>query len=67
MVPMKAKVRLLDGDRDIVDIVAGVLQEVTFAPYMLIIYLDYVLQKSIDFIKENDFRLKKRQEADDIL
>ena len=46
-------------DTDFFDIVAGVLQGDTLAPYSLIIYLDYVLRMSIDLSKENDFTLKK--------
>ena len=57
---MKVKVRLLDGDTDFYDIAAaGVLQRDTLAPYMLIIFLDYVLQTLIDLMKENRFALKK--------
>ena len=37
------------------------------APYLFILCLDHELKTSIDLIKENDFTLKKRQEADDIL
>ena len=33
-----------NGDIDYFDIVAGVLQEDTLAPYLLIICLDYVLR-----------------------
>ena len=36
---------------DYFDIVAGVLQGNTLAPYLFIIYLDYVLRTSIDKIK----------------
>ena len=43
----KAIVRLLDSDTDFFDIVAEVLQEDTLAPYLLIIWLEYVLQTSI--------------------
>ena len=57
----KVKVRLPDGDTDFFDIVAGVLQEETLAPYLFIIYQDYVLRTSIDLIKENSFTLKKGQ------
>ena len=46
-------------DIDIFDIVAGVLQRHTFAPYMFIIYLDQGFRMSIDQIKENGFILKK--------
>ena len=39
------------------DIVAGVLQGDTLAPYLFIICLDYVLRTSIDKIRENGFEL----------
>ena len=42
------------------DIVAGVLQEDTLAPYLFIICLDYVLRTSIDKIKENSLELTKK-------
>ena len=53
----KIKVCLLDGDKDFFDIVAGVLQGDELAPYLFIIYQDYVLQTLIDLMKENDFTL----------
>ena len=40
----KVKVRSPDGDTDYLDIVAGVLQGDTLAPYLFIICLDYVFQ-----------------------
>ena len=39
----KVKVRSPDGDTEYFDIVAGVLQGDTLAPYLFIIFLDYVL------------------------
>ena len=42
----KVKVRSLDGDIDYFDIVAGVLQGDTLAPYLFIICLDYMLRTS---------------------
>ena len=57
----KVKVRSLDGDTDYFDIVAGVLQGDTLAPYHFIICLDYVLRTSIDKIKENGFELTKKR------
>ena len=36
-------IRSLDGDTDFFDIIAGVLQGDTLAPYLFIICLDYVL------------------------
>ena len=44
---------------DFLDIVDGVLQGDKLASYLFIIYLDYLLQTSIDLIKENSFMLKK--------
>ena len=41
------------------DIVTGVLQGVTLAPYLFIICLDYVLWTLIDLMKENSFMLAK--------
>ena len=55
----KVKVRSLDGDTDYFDIVAGVLQGDTLAPYLFIICLDCVLRTSIDKMKENGFKLTK--------
>ena len=43
------------------DIVAGVLQGDTLAPYLFIICLDYVLRTSIDKIRENGFELTKKR------
>ena len=57
----KVKVRSPDGDTDYFDIVAGVLQGDTLAPYFFIICLDYVLRTSIDKIKENSFKLTKER------
>ena len=57
----KVKVRSPDGDIDYFDIVAGVLQGDTQAPYLFIICVDYVLRTSIDKIKENGFKLTKER------
>ena len=53
------KVRSLDGDTDFFYIVAGDLQGDTFAPYLFIPYLDYLLRMSIDLMKENSFTQEK--------
>ena len=45
----------------IFDIVAGVLQGDTLAPYLFIICLDYVLRTLIDKIRENGFKLTKKR------
>ena len=55
----KVKGRTPDGDTDFFDIVAGVLQGDTLAPYLFIIALDYVLRKLRDLVKENYFTLTK--------
>ena len=66
----KVKVCSPDGDTEYFDIVAGVLQGDTLAPYLFIICLDYVLWTSIDKIRkkkqkkkirENGFELTKRR------
>ena len=45
------------------DIVAGILQGDTLAPYLFIICLDYVLRTSISKIKENSFKLTKKKRS----
>ena len=57
----KVKVRSLDGDIEYFDIVAGVLQGDTLAPYVFIICLDYVLRTSTNKIRENGFELTKKR------
>ena len=57
----KVKVRSPDGDTEYFNIVAGVLQGDTLAPYLFIICLDYVLRTSIDKIRENGFKLTKKR------
>ena len=57
----KVKVRSPDEDTKYFDIVAGVLQGDTLAPYPFIICLDYVLRTSIDKIRENGLELTKKR------
>ena len=57
----KVKVCSPDGNTDYFDIVAGVLQGDTLAPYLFIICLDYVLGTSIDKIKEKGLKLTKER------
>ena len=57
----KVKVRSPDGDAKYFDIVTGVLQGVTLAPYLFIICLDYMLRTSIDKIRENSFELTRKR------
>ena len=56
----KVKVRSPKGDTGYFDIVEGVLQGDTLAPYVLIICQDYELRTSIDK-KENGFKLTKEK------
>ena len=57
----KVKVRSPDGDTEYFDIVAGVQQGDTLAPYLFIICLDNVLRTSIDKSRENGFELTKKR------
>ena len=57
----KVKVHSPDGDTDYFDIVAGVLQGDTLAPYLFIICLNYALRTSRDKIRENGFKLTKER------
>ena len=57
----KVKVCSPDEDTYYIDIVVGVLQRDTLAPYLFIICLEYVLRTSIDKIKENGFDLTKKR------
>ena len=57
----KVKVHSPDGDTYYFDIIVGVLQGDTLAPYLFIVYLDYLLRKSIDKMKENSFELTKER------
>ena len=57
----KVKFRSPDGDTDYFNIIAGVLQGDTLAPYLFIIYLDYEHRTSIDRIKENGFKLTEER------
>ena len=51
-------IRTPDGDTDFFQVLAGVLQGDTLAPYLIIIVLDYVLRTSIDENSENWCRLR---------
>ena len=57
----KVKVCSPDGDTDYFDIVAGVLQGYSLAPYLFIICLDYALRTSINIMKVNGFKLAKER------
>ena len=55
----KAMVHSSDGDTDLFISVAGVLKGNTLVPCLFIIFLNYILQMSIDLITEYCFTLKK--------
>ena len=55
----RAFVRYADGDKEFFDIIAGVLQGDTLAPYLFIIVLDYVL-RNLDQNKNLGFILGKQ-------
>ena len=57
----KVNIRSSDGYTDYFDIVPGVLQGDTLAPYLFIICLDYLLRTSIDKMKDNGFNLAKER------
>ena len=59
----KVKVRSPDGETDYFDIVAGVLQGDTLAPFFFIICLDYGLRTSIDKIKQFRADKEKKQKV----
>ena len=54
----------LDRDTDFFDILPGVLQGDTLAPYLFIICLDNILRTSIDLMKENGFKQVKEKAED---
>ena len=60
----KVKVRSPDGDTEYFDIVAGVLQGDTLAPYLFIICLDYVLRTSISTNTTQILQAHKQMECD---
>lgn len=59
----KAKVVSPDGDTDIFDIQAGVLQGDTLAPFLFILVLDYVLRISLDTSSHKGILLKAKQSS----
>ena len=48
-------------ETDYFDIIAGVLNKDTLAPYLFIICLNYMLRTSIDIMKDNSFKLAKER------
>ena len=57
----KSMVRSPDGDTEFFDILAGVLQGDTLAPYLFIICLDYVLRTYVDTFREYEFTLEQKK------
>ena len=57
----KVKVCSPDGDTEYFDIVAGILQGDTLAPYHFIVCLGYVLRTPINKNRENGFELTKKR------
>ena len=57
----KAKVVSPDGDTEIFDIQAGVLQGDTLAPFLLILVLDYILRISVDSLNNKGIQLTVSQ------
>ena len=64
---MKVKVHSPDGDTDYFDIIVGVLQGDTLAPYLFIICQDYMLQTSIGLMKKKMDSHWQGKEAKDTL
>jgi hypothetical protein len=58
----KAKVITPDGKTEVFDILAGVLEADTLAPYLFVIVLDYALREAISGKEEElGFQLTKRR------
>ena len=57
----RAKVQSPDGEKEEFDILAGVLQGDTFAPYLFTIVLDYVMREATSKAENPGFTLKKRR------
>ena len=57
----KSIVRTDDGDTDFINISGGVLLGYTFAPFLFIICLDYVLKKALDINNDLGFTLIERR------
>ena len=59
---VKARIISPDGDADYFNIIAGVLQGDTLAPYLVVIVLDYALRRAVSGREtELGFTLVKRQ------
>ena len=59
---IKAKVLSPDGDTDFFEILAGIMQGDTLAPYLFVIVLDYAMRKATEGKEEElGFTLRKRR------
>ena len=59
---IKAKVASPDGETDFFDIIAGVMQGDTLAPYLFVIVLDHAMRKATEGKEEElGFTLRKRR------
>ena len=54
-----AKVMFPDGEADFFDILAGVLQGDTLAPYLFVIVIDYIMRTATDGKEHLGFTLKE--------
>ena len=52
-----------DGETEPIDILAGILQGDTLAPFLFILVLDYVLRKSLDLNYSNGLQLHPRKSS----
>ena len=52
-----------DGETEPIDILAGILQGDTLAPFLFIVVLDYVLRKSLDLNNSSGFQLHPRRSS----
>ena len=59
----QATVLTPDGETDPFDILAGILQGDTLAPYLFIIVIDYVMRVSVDSIPESGLMYQHRKSS----
>ena len=59
----KSTILTPDGETEHFDILAGILQGDTLAPFLFIIVIDYVMRVSVDTIKEKGFLYQPRKSS----
>ena len=59
----KSTILTPDGETEHFDILAGILQGDTLAPFLFIIVIDYVMRISVDTMKENGFLYQPRKSS----